>query len=319
MKKILAFLLAAMMVCMLAACSGSGENAGGASLNSTEPEATEAPAPAKVADDNECITLKFTPPEGYDEVTRNFEYDADGEIADKSFNYTYADGAEVTIGYTRGRQITDAVPQSYLDDAEKVEYSGKSFSVITQGKTIMAVCQDGDIIYGLGWSFVDELDRDAFDQFANGISFIDDIDTTGNGDDLGDIRYTLDSSLNTVTVINSLTETPDGKTVDKSISWYYGADSDNLDFRLKVQLFKDTTVEEQLPEDYTNTTVELGGVSYTAVYQDETIDTPFAYYTQHGSDVYQIRNMGVSSLWSTKRSDESYEALEKLMKTVSFE
>ena len=321
MKKIVSLLLAGLMLFALASCFGSGDKSGAqdSPSDSTETVATEAPAPQKISEDTTAVNMSFTPPEGYDTVNRHFEYAADGSVVDKSFSYTFADKSEVIIGYAKGKQITDEIPQRYLDDAEIIEYSGKSFYIVTQGSTIMGVCQDDVVVYGIGWSFTDEIDRDAFDQLMHGISFIDDIEVGENGDDLYDIRYTLDSSLNVVSVTNSLTETPDGEAVDKSITWYFGEDKDNLDFRLMIKVFRNSTVEKELPEDYRTGEIELGGITYTAIYDSDTAEKPFAYYTQYGSDVYQIRNMGVSGIWSVTRSDESYEALEKLMSTVSFE
>lgn len=319
MKRILCLLLTGIMVFALAACSASTGEAQGSSSGSTEAIATEVSAPQKIAEDTTAVSMSFTPPEGYATVNRHFEYAPDGSVVDKSFTYQFEDKSECIIGYTKGKEITDEIPQSYLDNAEVIEYSGKSFSVVTQGSNIMAVCQDGDIVYGVGWSFSDEADRDKFDSLMNKISFTDNTETVENGDDLYAIRYTLDSSLNVVSINNNLTETPDGEAVDKSISWYYGTDKDNIDFRLLIKVFKNSTVEKEVSTDYKTEEIELGGITYTAIYNSDTDEKPFAYYTQQGSDVYQIRNMGKSGGWSTTRSDESYEALEKLMNTVRFE
>lgn len=320
MKKFFALLIAVMMILSLAACSKAGENSAGENASgSAEPAATEAPAPQTIAEDTSAVNMIFAPPEGYETVNRHYEYAADGSVIDKSFTYTFDDDAEVIIGYTKGKEVTDEIPQSYLDDAEIIDYAGKSFSVITTGTTIMSVAQDGDVVYGIGWSFAEEIDRDAFDKLMDGISFADNTEAGENGDDLFDIRYTLDSSLNVVSINNNMTETPDGEAVDKSLTWYYGEDEDNVDFRILIKVFRNSTVEDEISKDYRTEELELGGVTYTVLYEDTDSDKPFAYYTQHGEDVYQIRNMGVNSGWSVNRSDESYAALENLMSTVSFE
>ena len=277
MKKILCLLLAGVMIFAISSCSGSGENSGG-----SEPAATEALKPQKIAEDTTAVNMSFTPPEGYDTVSRHLEYAADGSVIDKSFSYKFSDKSEVMIGYSKGKKITGEIPQRYLDKAENVKYGGKSFLIVTQDKTLMGVCQDGDVIYGIGWSFADAVDRNKFNKIMEGI------------------------------------ETSNGEAVDKSLTWRYGKDKDNIDFRLMIQVFKNTTVEKELPKDYKTGEVEMGGIKYTAVYDTGTAEKPFAYYTQHGSDVYQIRNMGKSGGWSVTRSDESYKALENLMKTVSF-
>lgn len=319
MKKLITLILAALFILSLAACSGSSDNSGGSDAADKEDvAATEAPAAKTLADETTALSLSFTPPEGYDTVNRHIEKKADGTVVDKSFTYTFADKSEVNIGCTKGKEITEEIPQSYLDKAESAEYAGKTFSVITEGKTIMALCQDGDIIYGIGYSFADEADNDAFDKLMKGISITDNNEAVETDDELYDINYTLDKSLNQVAVSYNQTEKPDGTEVEKSLIWFYGKDYDNVDFRLMIKVYKNSTVEKELPEDYRSEQVDIGGVTYTAIYDTDTGENPFAYYTQHGDDVYQIRNMGVSSTWSTKRSDESYEALKNLINTVSF-
>ncbi len=317
MKKVITMLLTLILALSIVACSGSGKGSGGSdSAENEENAATE--APKTLAQETTAVSLSFTPPEGYDTVNRHIEKKADGTIIDKSFMYTFADKSEIDIGYTTGKKITDEIPQSYLDKAESVEYAGKPFSVITEGKTIMAVCQDGDAVYGIGYSFADKLDKDAFEKLMKGISILDNDEAIETDDDLFAINYTLDKSLNQVSVSNSQTEKPDGTLVDKSLVWFFGKDKDNIDFRLMIKVYKNSTVEKELPTDYRSEQVEIGGVTYTAIYDTDTSESPFAYYTQQGDDVYQIRNMGVSGSWSTTRSDESYKALKDLMNTVSF-
>lgn len=319
MKKAITLILALLLMLSVVACSGSDNGSGGSgSADKEEVAATEGSAAKTLADETTAVSLSFTPPKGYDTVNCHIEKKADGTIVDKSFTYTFADESEVDIGYTKGKQITDEIPQSYLDKAESAEYAGKPFSIITEGKTIMSLCQDGDVIYGVGYTFADEIDKDAFEKLMKGISITEKDEVVEIDEDLFDINYTLDKSLNQVAVSSSRTEKPDGTLVDKSLIWFYGKDYDNVDFRLMIKVYKNTTVEKELPKDYRTEKVEIGGVTYTAIYDTDTSESPFAYYTQQGDDVYQIRNMGVSSSWSTKRSDESYAALKNLMNTVSF-
>ena len=156
MKKAITLILALLLMLTVVACSGSDNGSGGSgSADKEEAAATEGSAAKTLADETTAVSLSFTPPEGYDTVNCHIEKKADGTIVDKSLTYTFADESEVDIGYTKGKQITDAIPQSYLDKAESAEYAGKPFSIITEGKTIMAVCQDGDVIYGVGYSFAE--------------------------------------------------------------------------------------------------------------------------------------------------------------------
>ena len=137
-----------------------------------------------------------------------------------------------------------------------------------------------------------------------------------NDTDLYDISYKLDEALKVYSYSTNLTETPDGETVEKSVTWKFGEDSDNIDFRFQIAVCKNSTVKEQLKEDKEYEEKTIGTIAYTVRVPDEG-KKAFEYITQHGKDVYIIRNNGKSG-WFTTRSEESEEAFEKFLNTISF-
>ena len=97
-----------------------------------------------------------------------------------------------------------------------------------------------------------------------------------------------------------------------------GKDGDNLDFRFYVCLLKNTTLENELDSEKEYEEKTVGDITYKVLKPDEG-KAAFAYYTQHGDDVYEIRNRGVSNGWfGVSRSEESEAAFEKFLNSVHF-
>lgn len=311
MKKIVALLLTALLVFALAACSGSSESG-----SSGEPAATETPAPPTPAEDNAVMGMSFTIPEGYKTVERNIEKTADGTLVDKSFTYAFDDESQIIIGYTYGKELTDAVPQDRIDNAETAEYDGKSFYIIEEGKTKMALSQDDKVIYGIGYTFADAVDNEKFDDLMSGISFTGATATEEGDDSLYDIQYSLDDCGNVLSTDTVLTVFPDGETDAKSVSWKFGEDLSDPDYRFLIRVYKNSTVEEQLDSDKEYEEQEINGVTFTVI-KPSTDDKPYSYFTQHGSDVYKIYNSG-SGGWFSTRSEECTAAFEALINSISF-
>ena len=318
MKKLLALLIAAALIFSLAACSASGTDSKGdnASDNSAA-EPTEAPV-ITAADDTDVLAMHFNAPEGYDTVERYIEKFSDGSISQKTLTYEFADDSEIMVGYTYGHSITEAVSQEKLDEAEIAEYAGKSFYIIEQYTTVMAVNQEENYMYGIGYTFSGEIDREKFDAFMDGVSFTDSTATEENDDDMYEIHYALDSTWKISTTNSNQMETPDGEIVKKSIGWHVGEDEDNLDFRFVVRVFKNAKVEDQLSEDKEYEEQEINGVTYTVLKTSDD-HKPYEYYTQRGDDVYMIRNNGVSGGWGVDRTEESEAAFETLLNSISFD
>lgn len=315
MKKLTAVFLAAVIALSLTACANSGQGSEVQSGGNTE---TAAPTEAPAADETDAYGMRFTAPEGYETVERSLEVFADGAVSQKSFTYKFADKSEIIVGYTYGHSITEAVSQSKLDEADTVEYGGVSYTVIDEGRTRMAVNENGNDMYAVGYTFAEEIDSAQFDAFMNGVSLTGDAAPSQIDDDLFAIRYTLDSSWKLSTTNNTVVETPDGEPVKKTIGWHFGENEDNLDYRFVVRVFKNTTVAEQLSSDYEYEEQELGGITYSVI-KPTNDSKPYEYFTQHGDDVYELRNNGTPDGWGVTRTEASETAFDALVNSVHFE
>ncbi|MBR0415021.1 MAG: hypothetical protein IJI67_08125 [Clostridia bacterium] len=313
MKRILVLLLAVILVISCTACGGKKES-------KQEPEkqtVTEAPKPVTAVEDTDAMNLHFTAPEGYDTVERYIGITSAGKVTEKSFNYSFADNSSVMIGYTVGKELTDSVPQSKLDKATAATYAGKAFQVVEEGKNFVALCQEDDVIYGIGYAFGDKADKAKFESLMAGISFTDATTTAENDDDMFGIEYDAKGAGNICSTTSSVTQKADGTVVEKMVGWHYGADEKNLDYRFLIRVYKDTTVEEKLNKYAEYEEKEVGGIKYTVKKADDN-QKPYEYYTQHGSDVYKIYNNGVSENGSIKRSEQCQSAFENFVNSIHF-
>ncbi len=310
MKKILALLLCVLLTLSLSAC-------GGGKKSEKKVKVTEAPKPVTAATDTDAMKLHFTPPAGYDTVERMIGKNGTGDTTEKSFTYTFADESSAMLGYTVGKQLTDSVPQETLDKAKTATYAGKEFKVIEQNKTLAAFYQEGTTIYAVGYSFKDKVDNAKFESLMAGISFTNATTTEENTDDLFGIRYDAKVAGNICGTSITLTEKPDGTLVNKSMSWHYGKNDDEPDYRFLIRVYKNSTVEEQLSKDKTYEDKVINGITYKVRKADEG-KKPFEYFTQHGNDVYKIYNNGKSSSWFVDRSEQSEAAFAKFLNTISF-
>lgn len=309
MKKVLAVILSILLVLSLSAC--------GAKKGEKKVKATEAPKPITAAEDTDAMNLHFTLPTGYDTVERVTGKSSAGTLTEKSFTYTFADESTIMLGYTVGKTLTDSVPQKQLDKAKIATYAGKEFKVIEQGNALAAFCEEGDVIYAVGYSFADKIDNEKFESFMAGISFTNAKTTEENDDDLFGINYDAKVGGNICGTSVALTEKPDGTLVNKSVNWHYGKDDNEPDYRFFIRIYKNTTVDEQLNKDKTYEEKVINGITYKVRKADEG-KKPFEYFTQHGNDVYKIYNNGKSGSWFVDRSEQSQAAFEKFVNSISF-
>ena len=317
MKKILACLLVVLLLISCTACGGSKESGTEEQKATEAQEVKEAPKPVSACEDTDAMNLHFTPPEGYDTVERHIGKAADGTLTEKSFNYTFADKSTVMIGYTVGKELTESIPQNKLDKAQSATYAGKEFKVIEEGKTFAALCKEGDVIYGIGYSFSEKADKAKFESLMSSISFTDATSTQENDDDMYGIEYDAASVGNICSTNSSVSEKADGTVVEKALGWHYGKDEENLDYRFLIRVYKNTTVEEKRSADKEYEEKDINGIKYT-VRKAEKGEKSFEYFTQHGNDVYKIYNNGVSGAWSVTRSEQSQKAFETFVKSVHF-
>lgn len=315
MKKLLALMIAALIILSLAACGGtrSSDNGG----NTAEP--TE-PADLHISDDTDVLDMKITPPKAYATVCRSLDKLGDGTVFEKNLGYTFDDGSELTFATSTGvtedqiGQIKSAIGE---DKIETREAAGKSFFVFEYGSEWYAINQTDDVTYGIQYKLAEGSEDSAvFDKALEGVSFTDNKTSEINEEGLGDISYTLDSALNVASCYDDLEETSDGEMKSKAYTWRFGKDKDNIDFRFVIRVEKGKKLEDELDEKKTYDEKEIGGLTWTAFNNGD--GEYYDYYIQHGGDVYIVKNIGVSTGWGTTRSDESFEAFGKLMDSISF-
>ena len=315
MKKVLAVLLCALLIISLSAC-GSKKNDETTGEQETVSEASKF---IDATEDTDAMNLHFAPPSGYDSVERVTGKDVNGNLTEKSFQYTFADKSSIMVGYTVGKDPTDTIPQKSLESAKAATYAGKQFKVIEQGSAFVALCEEDKVIYGIGYSFAKKADdnKAKFEDFMSKISFTDATETQEDDNDLFGITYDAKAAGNMISEQVTVTKKADGTLTQKAVSWHFGKDEKNLDYRFLIRMYKDTTVDAQKTSGKEYEEKVINGITYTVRKMDSG-ETSCEYFTQHGKDVYKIYNNGVSDGWGVKRSEQSQTAFETFVNSIRF-
>lgn len=300
MKKLLTILI---MVLLLCACSGGGNNGGGKQED--------------LAKANKVGYMEFVPEETYSNLNSYTEHKADGTLIEKDIIYTRENG--IVVGYA----VTPDTVLSELGDLSQfdtIEVNGETYYTYTSGNQLVAMYQKDRELYAVELDLSNTAENHEENELENlvaTVKFTDKADYTLNSMDMFDINYTVDSSLPIASIAINIDQDADGNVTEKAITWKYGQDSDNLDFRFVVRVYRNQTLEDVLDADSTYLDETINGIDYKVF--DTTEDHPYNYYTQHGNDVYQIRNNGVSSGWlGVDRSEESWTALSNFLNSISF-
>ncbi len=315
MKRRFALLLAVIMAFSFMACASSFKPGEKLHLKPNK----------NISADQTVLDMSFTPPEDYVSVKRSIDRRSDGTITEKVMTYTFADGSELAFSSAKDveegqlEQVRDYIS---ADKIENREIAGKSFMVFEYDE-LYAMCQEGTNAYGVQFVFPESEGEaseepktsELFDKSLEGLSFTDNTETAENAEGIDGISYTMDENLNVVSTFDVQEESKGGDLVSKSYTWRYG-EGESIDFRFSICVVKNTTVDEQLDKDKTYSQATVGDITYTV--RKDSDDKIFEYYTQQGSDVYIIRNLGDDSNWFTTRSEESYTAFENLINSVSF-
>ena len=308
MKKILAAYMSALAILSLTACSSAGQS----SADSQQSAQAQPTTAAVVSQDKGVNQMSFTAPEAYKTVERYIEKYSDGKLAEKDITYNFEDESSICYACMFGITLADEIP---LEKTTAAEYNGVSYQMYETGKNECAFLQKDADAYAVRYKFADSIDKEKFDKVMANVKFTENADLTENNIEFDGIQYILDSTLNVYCTTSTLKETPDGTAVEKRLSWKFGKDKDNEDFAFLIAEYKNTTVEQQLKKDKKYEQKQVGNITYTV--RADSDGKPYEYYTQHGSDVYLIRNNGKSGFVTT-RSDKSVEAFEKLLSTISF-
>ena len=297
MKKIVLLFLSVMMALCLCACSGKGGSGGGSGKVK------------KVVDDTSVMGMSFTCPDNYESVERYSELDKTGKLIEKDITYNLPDEKVLGYAFSSGVDLASMLDLSTLDSVEQggqtcyfYPYGDNTYVFIPVGEDLYAVEYTGDI--------------EELKEFMKSISFTDAKDTITDDTELGDIAYQFEDEDKVCSHSVRVVENKSGEIERKNVQYYFGEDDDNLEYRIYFCLHKNAKIEELTDPDKTYEEREINGITYTAHISDS-YDKPYNYYTQHGNDVYQIANNGTSG-WFVNRSDESFEALEAILNTVSF-
>lgn len=310
MKKLLALLLAVAVLFALAAC---GESKGGIEVTTEEP--TEDPSLAyRIENDRSVEFMTFVPPEGYTSIERILDMHADGTLSEKTLNFYWDDGSEVSYASTSNYRLEDYLDVSTL---ESKEINGQTAYFYNEGSDHMVMFQIGDVLCALDCVPAEgSEDYSRLDEALENLQFGECEFACEADEDLGPIRCDLSVLGEPVSTSSSERVDLEGNTLRKSFTWRYGQDADNLDYRMLIRVVYGGKVEDELNE-------------YTT-YEDGTLlDLPckirmedghqIEYFVQRGDDVYILKNLGVSGGWFVDRSEESYSAFDALIATVSFE
>lgn len=318
MKKIIAWILAVLTAFALTACSGgsdSGENPfGGTILNGSGADATEEPVkPRTVADDDSVLSMCFTPLTEFESVNRLVGVDAAGNVTTKEIEYTLKDNANISFNVIAGHQLTEIMDPAA---AETMEGGGVTFYLKSAGIYLYAFTQRGDLVYAV-------IDKDPsgehprMEEAMKTLRFTDTTDTELNEDtgDLYDIRYSFDSTWKVAATTSALEEDKDAQVICKACEWSIGLEEGQIDFDFSIYVYRGQSLTDALSADQEYTEQTVNGINYLVVSDLQS----YSCYTQHGSDVYCIRNNGVSNGMWNNRSEASNEAFDKLLNSISFQ
>lgn len=298
MKKIFLILISILMVLSLSAC-GNNSNGGSANVKKT------------IIEDTTLNKLTFTVPESTKEVTRFIEQKTDGTLVEKDINYKLESEDTISIGYMPNQVLSELMDLSNFDSYE------------VNSQTVYLYGSDTD-----RYAFI-QIDKDLYAVEAQGNNAetlvkntVDTLGYDGNGElilndsDLYDITYVLPETDKNISNTIGVTEDIEGNVISKYIIFVFG-EGEDVSYRLEIEVYKNTTIEE-LTKDSSKelTETEINGVKYTVV--DNGSDPAYRYYTQHNEDVYRISNNGKPGWLFPDRTEESYEALDKLLNTISF-
>ena len=306
MKRITALLLAAILLLSFSACGGKS---GG------ETPSDETQEPAETAETSLCA-MQFEPPEAYTLRERFTDQTANGEVSEINISFTLADGTEVAYGVLKDLDLESKIGSS---DIEKTEVNGKTFYLVDSQNEYQAYTQHGSNAYGVQCTVPEGVDGPALrSEKIAAITFADaEAEIKPNDTDLFDVRYTVSEDLPLAGYGITVLENDAGEVVKKSVVWKYGDDLSDPDFRLMIRVFRNDTVENVTDADKTYEETTVGDIAYTVLKADEG-KAAYDYFTQHGSDVYEIRNNGHYNGWSTVRDEASESAFEAFLNSIHF-
>ena len=301
MKKLLKTIIIISIAFTIAACSGGGSSSGGSGSGAK-----------KVADDLDVMAMHISAPAEYETVERYTEYRPDGSIIEKDILFNLSDTEGYTYAFAGDSVLADMTDVSKL---EQFEENGKTVYRYDSGDNMMAFIQVDKDLYAVDYT-TSEKNEDKLRELVKGVSFTNKTTTIVDDTSLNDIQYKIDDRNLAETGVRR-EEDPKGNLIAKTVTWYFGEDENNVDFRFMIRVYANSKLEDVLSESKTYEQKEINGITYSSLVNDDG-NPSYEYSVQHGDDVYMIRNNGSSNGWFTNRSEESYTAFETFMNNISF-
>ncbi len=316
MKKAIALVLALLMLLGLAACGGKKDDDSGKSKDtnknkSNAEEITDAPAPPE----NAVGALRFDVPENIKSVEHITEQTKDGEVTQFTVTYTFTNSFSVGYAYAKDMDLGDT---GSVENLETAEVNGRSYYLVPDGNEYYAYTQAGKDAYAV-MCIADsaEASKSMLDETMKTLRYENEEILTPAELDLFDITYTVDDTIPLAGYNINVQTDADGNVKEKSVLWKYGDNLSDPDFRIRITVYKNDTLDNVKDKDAEYEDRTVGDIAYTMLHVDENT-VPYDYLVQHGSDVYEIRNAGRYTGWGTTRSTESEEAFTAFVESVRF-
>ena len=316
MKKAIALVLALLMLLGLAACGGKEDDDSGRSKDtnknkSNAEEITDAPAPPE----NAVGALRFDVPEDIKSVEHITEQTKDGKVTQFTVTYTFTNSFSVGYAYAKDMDLGDT---GSVENLETTEVNGRSYYLVFDGTEYYAYTQAGKDAYAVMYiADSAEASKSMLEETLKTLRYEEEEVLSPADLDLYDITYTVDDSLTLAGYNITETTDADGKVTEKTVQWKYGDNLSDPDFRIRITVYKNDTLDNVTDEDAEYEDKTIGDITYTMLHVSEGY-VPYDYLVQHGSDVYEIRNAGRYTGWGTTRSTESEEAFTAFVESVRF-
>ena len=322
MKKTISLILALLLVIGLAACAGKTKDDSDAAKQSADESASEGETDAEKAPESAAETyptaigaLRYDLPQNIESAERIVEQTADGEVTQFTLSFTLSDKS--VVGYACAKGL-DLASRGSLESLETAEVNGRTYYLVKNSGEIYGYTQYGEDVYAIECAAdSEENTRALLDTTIAALRYEDETKLVPADLDLFDITYTVDKTLQLAGYNINIVTDKDGNVKEKTVMWKYGEDLSDPDFRLKICVYRNDTLENVTDEDSQYEEKTVGDITYTILHVDE-YTVPYDYLVQHGDDVYEIRNSGHYTGWSTTRSTESEDAFTAFVESVRF-
>ncbi len=293
----------------------------------TEDQSTEAPTTEvtqvetdpDIWNDHSVFNMTFpAPPEDYKYSSMRVIIDKDGIQHDKQVEYRTGSGNALSYYVIYGYKLADLGID--LAGLEKVDQAGHTFYIYQEHDDYYALTEDGDLIYVILYEPLIKGDDAPFRDALSQVAFTEGAENPKYSTTLYDLTYSIPDGLPFCGYAISISADKEtNKVTEKSLTLIFGKDTTSYDYSIIMNAYFDSTIDFQAGDLSEYEIKAIGDNTFNAKLpdDDETYNSS-TYFTQHGNDVYRIRDNGKQSSWLYERSDESAAAFDKFIETVGF-